>query len=418
MVNRRKFLLQSSASLIASFLLKGCKSASQRTSQSIVVGSLLDATGPISIVGVEMIAATELAIAEINDAGGLLGRTVTLKQYDTQSDIQKYIQYAQQLILRDKVHVLIGGITSASREAIRPVINRYKTLYFYSIEYEGGVCDKYTFCTGATPSGQLDKLFRYMASQFKAKTIYTLAANYNYGQAIAKWTRFYGNKYGMNVIQEDFLPLDVSDFSTTLSRIQQAKPDMILAIIVGTNQAGFYDQWAAAGLQGKIPLTSVTFKQPYIRDSSQKPQWAEVIVSSPYWLEDPSDANQQFLARFRQKFGNDKYPSSLAVAQYTAVKVWAEGVKKAETIEREAVTKVLEEGSASYDNGPLGRVAFDKTHHTRYPINILESNENQGFDRLAGPFPNLAAMEDQGQCNLITRPNTSKQFTPNFSPKP
>jgi len=71
---------------------------------------------------------------------------------DPQSNMQLYAQYAQQMALKDKVTALFGGITSASREVIRPVMKRFNTLYFYNTQYEGGVCDRNTFCTGQTPA--------------------------------------------------------------------------------------------------------------------------------------------------------------------------------------------------------------------------------------------------------------------------
>jgi ABC-type branched-subunit amino acid transport system substrate-binding protein len=96
----------------------------------ILVGSLHDQSGPLAATGVPMVASLQLAIEEANAAGGLLGRPLKLVHYDTQSTIQMYSQYAQQLALKDKVAIVHGGITSASREAIRPIFDRFKVLYF------------------------------------------------------------------------------------------------------------------------------------------------------------------------------------------------------------------------------------------------------------------------------------------------
>src|SRR6266568_9076786 len=86
----------------------------------IPVGSILDATGPINIYGLPMIDATRFAVEAINEAGGVLGRKLNLLQTDCQSNNQIYAQNAVKLMLEDKVAVLMGGITSASREAVRP----------------------------------------------------------------------------------------------------------------------------------------------------------------------------------------------------------------------------------------------------------------------------------------------------------
>ena len=94
----------------------------------IKIGSLHDLAGPLAATGEPMVYAVQLAVEEINAAGGLLGRELELVNYDTQSNIQLYSQFAQQLAVRDKVDVIHGGITSASREAIRPIFDRFRTL--------------------------------------------------------------------------------------------------------------------------------------------------------------------------------------------------------------------------------------------------------------------------------------------------
>ena len=110
--------------------------------------SILDQSGGLDIYGKPMVDATPMAVDEINAAGGLLGRQVELINYDPQSTIQFYTQYATQAAAGDKADVVHAGITSASREAIRPTLARFETLYFYNVQYEGGVCDRNCFCPG------------------------------------------------------------------------------------------------------------------------------------------------------------------------------------------------------------------------------------------------------------------------------
>ena len=114
----------------------------------IKIASIHDLSGGLDIYGKPMVDALDLAIEEINAAGGLLGRQVELITYDPQSNMQLYTQFATEAATKDKVAVVHGGITSASREAIRPVLKRFNTLYFYNTQYEGGVCDRNIFCTG------------------------------------------------------------------------------------------------------------------------------------------------------------------------------------------------------------------------------------------------------------------------------
>jgi len=156
----------------------------------IKLGAIQDNSGVLDIYGKPMVMATAMAVDEINAAGGLLGRQIELKQYDSQSDIALYTKYAQQLVRDDKVDVAHAGITSASREAIRQTFRRGNVLYFYNVLYEGGVCDRNCFCTGTTPAQAVEPIIDYAMKKWGNK-VYVLAADYNYGQITAKWVAHY-----------------------------------------------------------------------------------------------------------------------------------------------------------------------------------------------------------------------------------
>ena len=115
----------------------------------------------------------------------------------------------------------MGGITSASREAMRPVVNAIGALYFYNEQYEGGVCDKNVFCTGVTPAQQLGDLVPWSIQEYGSK-FYTLAADYNYGHISADWVKvFLKESEGSELLGEEFIPLDVVDFGSVIQRIEQ-----------------------------------------------------------------------------------------------------------------------------------------------------------------------------------------------------
>src|SRR6266436_7795804 len=118
MLTRRTALFQHSAASLG-LALANMPQRRAEAADEIVVGSLLDGTGPINIYGLPMIDATKFAIDDINANGGVLGKKLKLIQLDAQSDNQIYAQYATRLLVDDKVAVLMGGITSASREAVR-----------------------------------------------------------------------------------------------------------------------------------------------------------------------------------------------------------------------------------------------------------------------------------------------------------
>ena len=91
----------------------------------IVIASIFDQSGGLDIYGTPMTMTTTMAVEEINASGGLLGKQLKLISYDPQSNMQLYAQYAQEAALKEKVAMVNGSITSASREVIRPILGKY-----------------------------------------------------------------------------------------------------------------------------------------------------------------------------------------------------------------------------------------------------------------------------------------------------
>src|SRR5215470_12935056 len=164
-MNRRTFLTGTAAAVAV-----GASSRPAFAEDPIGVASIHDLSGGLDIYGKPMVDALTLAIEEANAAGGLLGRQLKLINYDTQSNMQLYTQFAQQAALKDKVAVVHGGITSAAREVIRPVLDRFQTLYFYNTQYEGGVCDRNQFDTGVTPAQTVEKLVPYAMKKWARRS--------------------------------------------------------------------------------------------------------------------------------------------------------------------------------------------------------------------------------------------------------
>jgi branched-chain amino acid transport system substrate-binding protein len=378
----------------------------------LTIGSLLDATGPINIYGKPMIDATNFVTDQLNKKGGVLGRSLKLSFFDTQSTNDKYVQYADQLMLQDKAAVIMGGITSASREAIRPAVDKNKQLYFYNEQYEGGVCDKYVFCTGVVPSQQLSTLVQWTV-QNVGKTFYTLAADYNYGHISSDWVKFYLTKYGGSLAGVEFIPLDVSDFSSSITKLQQKKPAAVMSLLVGGNHIAFYRQFAAAGLQDKMKIVSPTFglgnEQVVLAPNESK----GITVSYPYFQELTNATNQKWVADWHARFGNDyPYITDSANTVWVGWNLWAAAVNKAGSLGTDKVIKALESG-LTFD-APEGTVTLDgKSHHLVHNVNIAQTNATHGFD-IIQTF-NAISPDPQGQCDLIANPNQHTQFTPSLS---
>lgn len=407
MLTRRRFITSTALAttgLVASPAVM--KLGALGAEDPILIGSLHDQSGPIASSGQQALASLELAVSEINNAGGLLGRPLQVVNYDTQSSIQMYSQFAQQLAVRDKVAVVHGGITSASREAVRPVFDRFNTLYFYNTLYEGGVCDRNTFCTGTTPGQTVQKLVPRAMSKSGVRA-YVIAADYNYGQITAKWMAKYCQENGGTIVDTEFFPLDVTNFGPTISKIQTAKPDLVLSALVGGNHVGFYRQWKSAGLTGQIPIASTTFglvNEPKTLDASESDG---VLGSYGYFEELDTPGNQAYVQRLKSRSADLPYISEIAAATYEGMYLWAEAVKTAGTIERNPVLEALESGITI--EGPSGSVTLDKqTHHTTRNAYLAEVRNKSWMvtDAYEGQPPSDTA----AVCNLVANPEDNQQY--------
>src|ERR1700759_646765 len=376
-------------------------------SDPIVVATMYDLSGGLESTGKPMSDVAAFAAEEINAKGGLLGRQVKGVPFDTQTNMQLYAQYAQQAALKDKVAVVHGGISSASREVIRPVLDKYKTLYFYDMPYEGGVCDRNIFIDGVTPAHNTQVLVEYGMKTF-GKKVYTLAADYNYGQITADWVKKYVKDGGGEVLGTEFFPLDATNFGSTLSKIQAAKPDFIMTVLVGGGPISFYRQFHAAGLSGKIPIASTTFGASNDQLVLTPEESDGIVVAYNYIAGLDNPGNIEFRKKFRAKSGADYPPiSDLTMSSYQGMLLWAAGVKKAGTIDREKMIEALESGISI--DGPSGKVTIDPaTHHSIFDVHLAVFKDKKM--NLLETFPQRKPADTAAVCDLKKNPREAKQY--------
>lgn len=399
----RRTLLKATAAGAAS----GLAPAYLRAADPIPIAGIHDASGGIDIYGRPMINCLALAVEELNAKGGVLGRQLALRNYDPQSNMQLYTQYATEAATRQKAAVVFGGIISASREAMRPALRRYRVPYFYSLLYEGGVCDRNTFCTGTTPGQTVQKLVPSALKKAGGGKAYIIAADYNYGQITAKWMQKYVTDNGGEILATEFFPLDVTNFGPTISKIQEQKPNIVLSALVGGNHVGFYRQWAAAGMTGRIPIASTTFGLVNEPKTLEARESDGLLGSYGYFEELDTPRNAAFVGSLKAKFGDDiPYISEIAAATYEAMHLWADAVKKAGTIERDPVIEALESGTF---DGPSGHVAVDRqTHHTTRNAYLAEVKDKRWV--VTESYQDQPPSDTAAVCDLVRNPGDNQQY--------
>jgi urea transport system substrate-binding protein len=413
----RRQLLQTvalgGAGLAASILMRTSPAGAAPTGTPIKIGIIHDLTGAFAVYNQATRDIVEIAVEEINARGGVLGRPVELLIRDSQSSIDKYAEFANELVLGEKVAMLEGGGSSASREVIRRVIDLNDgPVYFYPAQYEGGVCDKFVFCSGEVPTQQIGPALVPYAMEHFGKKFYTVAADYNFGQISSVWVKKFVQEQGGKVIATEFFPLDQIDFGAAISRIQAAHPEVIFSLLVGNNHLGFHRQFAAAGLVDKIPIISPVFGQAGELTSLSPQEYKGLVVAFDYYPQLDNPANRAFLDRVRARHGG-KLPFAIGEFPYNIwlnIQLWAAAGNKAGSIDKGKIIETLESGLQV--DAPEGRVRVDgKTHHLVHSIHIAQATEDRSF-RIIKTIPDVQPSYEQSVCDLISKPRTHKQFTP------
>jgi branched-chain amino acid transport system substrate-binding protein len=140
---------------------------------SIKVGVIADQTGPLSPMGSAQANVATLVVEEINASGGVLGRCLELILKDSATDDQQAAARAARLVQEDHADMLLGGILSSTRQAIKgPAVEEGETLYIYPEQYEGQEYHPLLFCTGAVPAQQVEPLIPWVMQQTGARTFY------------------------------------------------------------------------------------------------------------------------------------------------------------------------------------------------------------------------------------------------------
>lgn len=385
-----------------------------RAADPIKIGVLEDQSGDFALATIGKVHGIELATDEINAAGGIAGRPIKLVIYDTQSDNTRYQEFMRRVLQRDKVDVVFAGFSSASREAYRPIVDQLNGLAFYNNQYEGGVCDAHMIVTGAVPEQQFSTLIPWMMKKY-GKRVYTIAADYNFGQISAEWVRNIVKENGGTMVGQEFIPLGVSQFSQTIQNIQAAKPDILMTLLVGTAQASYYEQAAAANLH--VPMgSSVNVGQGYEHKRFKPPSLANMYVTTN-WIEEVNDPkSQDFVKRWHAKFPKEPYINQEAENSYLAVYLYKEMVERAKgSTKRDDLREIIAQGDVCYD-APEGKVCIDpKSQHMSHTIYLARVGEDHTIT-----FPMVWHdikpywLGDAG-CDL-TKSNPNTQYTPSNPP--
>jgi urea transport system substrate-binding protein len=360
----------------------------------IKVGVLHSLSGTMSISEVAVKDAELLAIDEINAKGGLLGKKIVPVIEDGASDWPTFAEKAKKLIEKDKVSVVFGCWTSASRKAVLPVFESLNHLLFYPVQYEGVEASKNIIYTGAAPNQQIMPAVTWLLGK-GYKKFYLLGSDYVFPRTANKIIKLQLDAEGGITIAEEYTPLGHTDYTTVINKIKAAKPDVIFNTLNGDSNVAFFKQLKAAGITPKdIPVMSVSIAEEEIKGIG-----VDNIIGNycawNYFMSMDTPANKEFVKNYKAKYGADRVTDDPIEAGYFGVYLWAEAVKKAGTAD---VNKVRDAVRGVKFDAPEGTVTIEPVNnHTWKVVQIGQVNKDGQFDIVwttrdpvqPDPFPEL-----------------------------
>ncbi|MDC2861974.1 MULTISPECIES: transporter substrate-binding domain-containing protein [unclassified Delftia] len=343
------------------------------------VGILYSATGTTSTIGQSQLQGAQLAIDEINESGGLLGRELVAVRYDPASTPARYAALAEQLIVRDGINVIFGCYMSSSRKAVIPIVEKWNRLLFYPTLYEGFEFSGNVIYTGAAPNQNSVQLADYMTSSFGAR-VYLIGSDYIYPY---ESNRIMGELVmqhpGSDKLGEHYLPLDATerDYAAIMQDIRARQPDFIFSTVVGDSTASLYRAYAEAGFNPQtMPIASLTTSEAEIAQMGADVA-AGHFTAAPYFQSIDSPANARCLARLRQRLGDDCRPNLCWEAAYFQMHLFANAFRQAGS---DRIGDLLPHLLGSEFDAPQGRIRLDPgNHHTWLYPRVGRATAQGGF---------------------------------------
>ncbi len=250
---RRRLLASSAATAAALATPAWMRSA--HAAETIKVGALYSQTGGLSIVEKMLANGVLMAVAEINAAGGVMGRKVEVVVEDGASDPKIFNEKASKLVVRDRISTVFGCHTSASRKAVLPVFERRNAMLFYQTHYEGFECSKNVVYSGAVANQQLGNYIPWMVNKLGKKKIFIVGSNYVYPREMAKVSKKLIEQAGAQWVGDEYLELGHSEWASMVRKIKESGADAVLSNVVGDSIIAFYREYKNQGMsQAAVPI--------------------------------------------------------------------------------------------------------------------------------------------------------------------
>jgi branched-chain amino acid transport system substrate-binding protein len=340
---RRRSVLKAGAALAGTSAL-GFPAIVRSQADKIKIGHLTPLTGFLGALGEYAVMGIKMATDEINAAGGVMGRQLDVMSEDSVNP-QVASTKAQRMIERDGAVVLMGEINSASALTISQVAGRSKKLFMSigarSDVLRGKNCNRYTFHVDIPVTVMVNAAGHALVREglVKGKKIYSLTADYLFGHDLAKAAKRFFDTNGGNLAGDELVATDVTDFSPYLLKIRQARPDLVSTNLAGNQVTNFVKQYAEFGLPYPIAGFNLNTADAWAAgEGNLSGYWPTV-----WHHELNTPGSKAFTANFIKKHG--KPPENHAWIEYVSLKMMAQAMNEAKSIDNEKLIEYFEKES-------------------------------------------------------------------------
>jgi urea transport system substrate-binding protein len=372
----------------------------------IRVGVISPLTGAWTVYGKAHSAGFQMAVDEINEKGGVLGRPLEIVLGDSKTEPRIVVEQANRLIRQERVDFLAGTFSSAERNAAGPVVTSANKILLYPTFYEGqekeyypGVCNKNIFMFGPEPTQQVWPHMEYMMSNF-GKKFFMIGSDYAWPRVTNLVTKRKLEELGGEVVAEVYIPFNTPQYESVLREIRDSGADIIFHSLTGSDTVNFRRQYAAAGM--KEDFTFWTVDDEEVVTSGLGPEVSQGdYVSFDYFMTIEHPNNKAFLDRFKAKFGQDALMNTVGVAMYNAAYMAAAAIEKTGEVSTDALREGLR--GISFDDAPQGPVSMRAIDHQMVVPSYL-MRVREGWTSVGDMFEEVQSFESveplDARCDL------------------
>jgi ABC-type branched-subunit amino acid transport system substrate-binding protein len=339
---------------------------------TIKVGMIAEQTGPLSFMGVANANVAKMVVDDINASDGLLGRQIELCLEDGATIDSVAAACATKLVQEDQVDVIFGGIFSSTRQAIKgPAVVDGKTLYIYPEQYEGQESDPLIFCTGPVPAQQVDPLIPWLMEKTGAKKFALPSADYVWPRVLNEHVRRLVTAGGGEIVEEDYHPLDHTDYSAAVEKIMSSGAEVVFNTIVPPGLTPFIDQLYDAGFTKRGGQIVCTYWDENCL-GLVRPEQVEGLYGCLDYYQDADDPfSRELLARYDKLYPGSALLTggSACSGLYRGLRLWEAAVREAGSLDQDDVIGALDHAKIAVGPGGPAEMVPGQ-HHARMNMYI------------------------------------------------